>query len=339
MGGNTTGTTNIRDVARAAGVSVATASRVLASTNYPVAAATREKVQETARALGFVPNALARSLARARSDSIGVVAPLLVNPYYAAMVEGIDAMAREHGLCMLLSLTNSDELRRETVIDELLARQVDGVIVCAGAADHTPGRTPEAAGVPFVLIGQQANTGFPIITVDNRRAGYEATEYLWSLGHRRFAYLTGHAGWHDFKDREAGMLEFLRSRAEPHQAQVFEDLLNEADSYRCVRKAYAGGLNATALLASTDRHALGALAALADCGLRVPGNISVMGFDDYVTSEFVRPSLTTMRMPAGDMGRASVSKLQHMLSSKGKAEDARFSATLVERGSTGVAKS
>lgn len=338
MRGLPTGSPSIRDVARSAGVSVATASRVLAKTDYPVAAATRQRVIEAADLLGFVPNALARGLARARSDSVGVLAPVLINPYYAAMVEGIDQAAQACGLTMLLSLTGGDEARRETLIGQLLARKVDGILVCAGAIDHVIGRTPEAVGVPLVLVGQQANAGFPIIKTDNRRAGFEATEYLWSLGHRRYIYLTSYETWHDFHDRGQGMQDFLRSTGEDYEARAFDGLLNEADAYRCVRDFYEGGQAATAILASTDRHALGALAALADIGRKVPDEVSVMGFDDYVTSGFVRPSLSTMQMPSAEMGRLGISHLRDMLDNKDVPGETMLKATLMERKSTGPAK-
>ena len=326
---------SIRDVARAAGVSVATASRVMAKADYPVAAPTRERVMLAARELGFVPNALARGLALARTDNIGVVVPVLSNPYYAAMVEAIDAAARERGLTMLLGLTGGDERRREAIIDDLLARKVDGLIVCAGAQDRRRGRTPVALGVPAVLIGQQANAGFPIIRTDNRKAGFDAARYLWGLGHRDFVYLTSHKSWHDFHDRGQGMLAFLAGTGEAFTAQIFDGLLGEADSYRRVREACASGLPATALLASTDRHALGALAALSDARRKVPRQISVMGFDDYITSGFVRPALTTMQMPAAEMGQLAVATIRDVLDGKAVQQKTLLEAKLVERGSTG----
>ncbi|RYE10463.1 MAG: LacI family transcriptional regulator [Hyphomicrobiales bacterium] len=337
MSRSTSGTPSIRDVARTAGVSVATASRVMAKANYPVAEPTRQKVLEAARSLGFVANALARSLARARTDIIGVVVPVLINPYYAAMVEAIDQAAREHGLTMLLSLTGGDERRREAVIDDLLARRVDGLIVCAGAFDHQKLRSREELGMPAVLIGQQANNGLPIIRTDNRRAGHDAAAYLWGLGHRRFAYLTSLKTWHDFHDRGRGMMEFLAGTGVPYEAEIMDGLFGEADSYARVRQECDWGLRATALIASTDRHALGALAALADAGRSVPGEVSVMGFDDYVTSGFVRPSLTTMQMLAAEMGRRAVEMLKRQLLGKSAPQRPMLQATLVERGSTGPA--
>ncbi len=142
---------------------------MLAKADYPVAAKTRERVIDAARRINFVPNALAWSLFRSRSDSIGIVVPSLINPYSTAMIEGIDAAASDRGLTMLLALSNWDETRRETFIQGFLARQVDGLLICAVANDCLPGRDPEAIGVPTVLIGQQPNAGLPRIAWVRRR--------------------------------------------------------------------------------------------------------------------------------------------------------------------------
>lgn len=321
---------SIRDVARAAGVSVATASRVMSGSTYPVAEATRARVQEAAAVLRFVPNALARSLSRARSDTLGVVVPSIVNPYYAAMVEAIDLGAREAGLTMLLALTQGDEGRREAVITDLLARRVDGLIIGAGFDDHHPGRPASECPVPTVLIGEQPNGGFPILRTDNLRAGRLAAEHLWSLGHRDFTYLTGLESWHDFHDRGQGMAAWLKE-AGGTPPRIIQGLLDEDMVYKRLSR---GDIGSTALVAATDRHALAALAALADLGRRVPDEVSVVGFDDYLTSGLLRPALTTVRIPAAEMGRRAVQMLRDGLEGRELPAQTWFPAELVLRSST-----
>lgn len=325
---------SIRDVAKAAGVSVATASRVMAKANYPVAEATRLRVETAARDLAFVPNALARGLSRARTDTIGIIVPGITNPYYAIMVEAIDEAARHRGLTTLLGLTSGDEARREGHIDDMVSRRVDGLVICAGAQDHIAGRTPDALGIPAVLIGEQANTGFPIVKTDNHRAGYEAARYLWTKGHRRLLYLTSLASWHDFEERGRGVRAFLDQSGEPYEFQILDGLFSEHDAYDRMRKACEEGLVATAVIASTDRHALGALAAFADASIVVPDQVSVMGFDNYVTSGYIRPGLTTMQMPAAEMGRLAVGLLAAQATTRQVSAETLLVATLVERGST-----
>lgn len=326
----------VKDVAAAAGVSVATVSRVIAKTGYPVAQATRERVLAAAHQLGFVPNALARGLARSRSDSIGVIAPSLANPYYATMIESIDRAAENAGLSVLLGLTRGDENRREAIIDGLLGRQVDGLIIIAGADDHLAGRSPDILGIPAVLIGTQPNSGFPIITIDNVKAGRDAAAHLWALGHRHFCYLTGLDTWHDFRDRGQGITDFLASTDGHYELMMLAGLLEEADSYRRVLEIWASGLRTTAFIASTDRHALGAIAALVDAGARVPQEVSVVGFDDYVTSQFVRPALTTVHMPAAKMAELAVGHLLQLLAGDVLLSPEPLRARLIERGSTGA---
>ena len=321
-------------MAKAAGVSVATVSRVISKADYPVAEATRQRVRDAARHLGFMPNALARGLARSRTDTIGIVVPGITNPYYAAMVETIDRSVREIGLRTLLGLTSGNEERREEIIDDLVSRRVDGLIICAGADDNRTGRPPHQLGIPAILVGEQANAGHAIIKTDNFGAGYNAIQFLWSLGHRTFLYLTSLESWHDFHQRGQGMRAFLRSRTEPYEFCIEDGLFGEADTYRRMSEICKTGLGATAVLASTDRHALGTLAALEDAHHAVPAAVSVMGFDDYVTSGFIRPALTTMRMPVESMGQTAVLLLRDSLEGRGVREQTLFQAELIERKST-----
>lgn len=330
-----TNETSIRDVARAAGVSVATASRVLSKADYPVAAGTRQQVLDAASALGFVPNAMARGLARSRSDSVGVVIPS-PNPYYAAMMSGIEGAARAHGLTMLLGLTNGDESRREAHVAAFLERRVDGILICAAAHDQRRGRPLEEMPVPVVLIGQQPNAGHAIIRTDNVAAGHAAAHHLWSLGHRRYAYITPDDAWYDFRDRRLGMTAFLETTSEPFSVELLDGVHGESEAYRRVADACRNGFEATAIVASTDRHALGALAALADANVRVPEDKAVMGFDNYITSSFLRPSLTSMSMPAMEMGRLGIEYLRQKINGVAVPEDTVLQAALVARQSTGT---
>ncbi|MDE1993240.1 MAG: substrate-binding domain-containing protein, partial [Rhizobiaceae bacterium] len=268
-----------------------------------------------------------------RSDSIGVIIPS-ANPYYASMMSGIEAAARAHGLTMLLGLTNGDEGRREDYVTTFLERRVDGILVCAAAHDLTVGRRPEDMPVPVVLIGQQPNAGYPIIRTDNVAAGHLAAHHLWSLGHRKFAYITPNDAWYDFLDRRIGMMHFLESTGDHFSVKVLDGVQGETDAYQRVKDACQDGLEATAILASTDRHALAALAALSDAGVRVPEDKAVMGFDNYMTSSFLRPSLTSMSMPATEMGRLGIEYIRQKIDGAGVPDDTVLQAMLVARQST-----
>lgn len=298
----------VRDVARAAGVSVATVSRVLSGAGYPVAEATRDKVKHAAEQLGFIPNLLARTFSTSRTDTIGIAMPVL-NAYYAKMLAGIERQATASGLSILLSLVGDDHGRREQVIDQFLARQLDGIIICSGAKDSRLDRGIERLRVPAVIVGQQPDVGLATVTVDNHRASREATAHLLSRGHRRILFLTSDSSWPDFRDRLLGFKDSLAQAGAEAGGQVVDGVFDEGGAYDTVRRLMGDGLDATAILAATDRQALGALAALSDLGLRVPQDMAVVGFDNYHTSEFVRPALTSVDMPADAMGAKAVDML------------------------------
>lgn len=298
----------IRDVARHAGFSVATVSRVLADAGYPVAKDTRQRVLDAVAELGFVPNLLARTFATSRTDTIGVAMPVL-NAYYAKMLAGIEKEATDNGLSILLSLVGDSHDRRERAIDQFLARQLDGMIVCSGAGDSKLDRGPENIGMPTVIVGQQPDAGFAAVTVDNRKASYLATDHLISRGHRDIILLTSKSEWFDFHDRRAGFEARVAEQGLGCTGKVIEGAFDERDAYEAVRTLVAQRSAATAILAATDRQALGALAALADLGIEVPKKMAVVGFDNLPTSEFIRPSLTSVDMPADEMGKAAVSMI------------------------------
>lgn len=304
----------MRDVAREAGVSVATVSRVVADSGYPVAEATRLKVQEAVKRLGFVPNLLARTFSTSRTQTIGVTVPVL-NAYYSKMLAGLEGRADEGGYSLLLSIVGSDHERREKAIDQFIARQLDGVVICSGSNDGALARDPAGMGVPTVIVGQQPKRGFPTVTVDNYRASQDATAHLLARGHRAIAFLTSNSEWPDFRDRLAGFRDCLADKGAAGMAEIVEGVFDEHDAYRAVGALIEKKGATTAVLAATDRMALGALAALADAGKAVPGSMAVVGFDNYHTSQFIRPSLSSVDMPADVMGAAAVDMVLEAIAS------------------------
>ncbi|ODT84125.1 MAG: hypothetical protein ABS76_01065 [Pelagibacterium sp. SCN 64-44] len=302
----------VREVASHARVSVATVSRVLADSGYPVAKATRERVLASVAQLGFVPDLVAKTFATSRTNTIGVAVPVL-NTYYAKMLMGIESEATRNGLSILLSIVGNDHDRREAAIDQFLGRRLDGMVVCSGAGDGAMDRGPDIIGIPTVVIGQQPDAGFVSVTVDNHAAGYLATGHLIERGHREIIMLTGNSGWFDFRDRRAGFEARLREQGQDYTGRVIEGAFNEADAYRIVRHLMEEGTSATAILAATDRQALGALAALTDLEVAMPERMAVVGFDNLPTSEFLRPSLTSVDMPADRMGALAIRMIRDFI--------------------------
>lgn len=310
-GGMPVGEPTIRDVARRAGVSVATVSRVLNGANV-VAEATRERVLQAIAELGFNPNAVARSLIKRQSRIVGVVVPDIANPFFAEVARGMgDAAAR---LGYLVTLANSD-LKGEKEIEYVRlfrSQRVDGLIYTSGTL--TPGLRAAlcALGRPVALAATWDPEGaWPAVLVDSYAGARLAMDHLLDLGHRRVAVIcgpqedpvSGVPRWEGYRDAaRARGLEL----APPYV--VFGDYRWES-GYRAMQQLLALPDPPTAVAAASDLMALGAVCAALDQGLAVPGDLSVVGFDNIALSGAVRPALTTVAQPMYDIGYRAMERL------------------------------
>jgi LacI family transcriptional regulator len=322
----------IRDVARATGVSISTVSRALAAPEQ-VAAATRHRVQEAARSMGYRPNRAARSLITGRTGSIGLVVPDLENPFFGSICKGVQARARAAGYAVFVADTDEDPLLEAEVVRSL-TKQVDGVILCsARGSDATVAAL--AAEAPMILVNRRLD-GIPSITFDNGGGLRAVMGHLVALGHRRIAYAAGPAtSWSDHERSHAfrsyasttAGLELIELGKFP---PVFSGGTQAADL------AIASG--ATAIVAFNDLVAVGLIDRLRNRGLRVPDDISVTGFDNVPVSTLVWPNLTTVDFPRIQMGRVSVDMLLDVV--LGGSADIRpnqeIPVSLVVRQSSGV---
>jgi LacI family transcriptional regulator len=287
------------DVARRAGVSQPTVSLVLSrNTTARVAAETRERVLEAARELGYVPNVVARSLARNRSYAIGVIVPDLRNPFFADVVSGAERVVSEAGYAVLLCETR--EIPRDRHIQALLERQVDGIMVDAIGASSLPKAMVE--GVNLVLIDEPPDI-WPGVASDAAGAGRLAAEHLLSLGHSRFGFLGPATNVHATRMRERGFVGALGARG----------LRLESPMMRRVPATAAGGQSGmralldldrppTAVFCINDLVAAGALKVCATDGVRVPSEMSIVGCDDIELASLLVPELTTIAIPARELG-------------------------------------
>ena len=298
------------DVAKRAGVSQPTVSLVLSkNARARVSSETRERVLVAARELGYVPNVIARSLVRSRSYAIGVIVPDLRNPFFAEVVSGAERVASEEGYAVLLCETR--EIPRERHIQALLERQVDGIMVDAvGAASMTE---PMMAGVNLVLIDEPPNR-WPGVASDAAGAGRLAAEHLLSLGHTRFAFLGPSTNVHAIRQRERGFVSALSAKG----------IHLESGAMRRVPATAAGGQTGmhallalpqrpTAVFCTNDLVAAGALKVCSLERVPVPENMSIVGCDDIELASLLIPSLTTVAIPARELGaRAARMLLQAM---------------------------
>jgi LacI family transcriptional regulator len=309
----------LHDVARHAGVSQPTVSLVLG--NHPtarVAPATRERVLAAAQTLGYRPNVVARSLVSGRSYALGVLVPDLANPFFVEVVAGAERVAAEAGYALLLCGEGTEPGRAAAHLDTLLGRQIDGVILDAANAAELADDAVAAralAGVNVVLVDQPPGR-WPGVASDALAAGRLAAEHLLALGHRRLAFVGPAADVHAFRQRERGFVQALRAAglALP-SAWLRRAPATAAGGMQAMRALLAERARPTAVFCANDLVAVGALKACAAAGVRVPAELSLVGCDDVELARLVTPELTTVRVPARELGARAARLLVQRLAS------------------------
>jgi LacI family transcriptional regulator len=312
---------SITEVARLAGVSAATASRVVSSSDYPVSAATRERVLEAARTLDYVPNALARGLLKSRVPVIAVIVHDITDPYFSEVVRGVEDGASAAGY-LVITCSSERDAERERSYVRLLRSIRAAAIVFAGSGLDEPEANEEierhlaamrADGAAVVHLSPHA-LGEPEVSVDNVAGIAGMVAALVALGHPRIAFLAGPRSLFVARERLAG---YRRGLAEAGIA--FDDRLVVHTTFDRdggalgVDTLRAAGTPFTAIAAANDLLALGALGRLAELGVAVPEDVSVAGFDDISTAAMTAPSLSTVRLPLRELGRRGFEHADRLL--------------------------
>lgn len=309
----------LADVAKAAGVSRATASRVLSGSTYPVSKELRARILQAAESLNYRPNALARGLKKEDGRSvIGVVVPSISNPFYSELIEGIKDIAFEEQIVVLLAATDGRLQREEQLLDTLIEQRVQGIAVAlaSGAAEMT--QAIRKTGVHVVVFDEQFDEqGEEVqgdcVAVDYREGARAAAEFLIALGHRRIGFVTAPLN----RANRRQILEGVRAAHAEAGLAVDEELICEAEAeYQYGRHVYeldvGGQLTErlldlpqppTAIMTNNDLMALGVLQKLYEKKIRIPEEMSVVGFDDIAIARMTSPPLTTVRVPKYEMGR------------------------------------
>jgi LacI family transcriptional regulator len=301
-------TVTIRDVARAAGVSVATVSRVV-NAKGSVTASTEERVREAIRRLDYVPHVGARSLTTRRTHVVGVVLPEMHGDFFSEIIRGIEAVARPAGYHVLVSGSHSDPEETEEVLQTLHGR-VDGLLLMMPGPDlgrldrSLPHRTPA------ILLNGSGSTAHPTLRVDNRRGARLAVDHLLDLGHRRIAHLRGPQANADAAERQRGYREALAAR----DVAVEPDLelpgdFREESGFAAGERLARLTPRPTAVFAANDAMAIGCLAALRAASLAVPRDLSLVGFDDVPMARYLTPALTTVKVPIAEVGSRAMERL------------------------------
>ena len=300
-------TATIRDVAKRAGVSVATVSRLINNTGK-IREQTAEAVRAAIRDLDFRPSAVGRNLSSSRTRTLGVVIPSLSNPVFADAVAGISAEARAEGYTLMFTSTDyspDDELR---CINTLLEYRVDGLILTvANPANNPVLKTLESAGAPFVLIYNEViQNGYPTVTIDNVAAGREVALTLVGYGHERLGMVSGSFAASDRAvARRMGFYNGVIEKGLPEPLVMEVDFVSPHVE-ETLSPIFADRQNApTALFCSNDLLAILVIGVLGRMGLNVPDDVSVIGFDGIAVGTHLHPTLATVCQPSHEMGRAA----------------------------------
>lgn len=327
----------IKDVARAAAVSVATVSRVQNGSSR-VRPETARRVQETVLRLGYVPHGGARSLSTSRTHTIGVLLPDLYDEFFSEVIRGIDQTARREGYYLLVSSSHEESPAVEAALRSMRGR-VDGLVVMWPEMDETavPNLPP---GCPVVLLSSPMGpNGFDVITVANYEGAYAMVCHLLDLGHRRIAIIRGVEGNADAAERLRGYRGALVSAGLASAAIEVTGDFTEESGFRAAGELLRREVRPTAIFAANDAMAIGALSALREAGLRVPEDVALAGFDDIPMARYLDPALSSVHVDISALGeRATLRLLAAIRDKDGHQHCAEtLPTTLVLRRSCGAA--
>lgn len=325
----------IRDVAKCAGVSHQTVSRVI-NGDPLVTPETRAKVEAAVTELGYQPNAIARSLAAGRSRTLACLAPNLTDYTFARIIEGAEAECRQHGY-FLISSSAPDEATFAALINELApSRRIEGVMVINPYIDNRAQRLPR--NFPVVFIGGQPRDGLDVdaVTLDDEGAARLAVQHLIGLGHQRIAMITGPLIEDCTQDRITGYRAALKAaRIKFKAGAIVEGDWSASSAHQALLQLMKSQHPPTAIFAQNDRMALGALRAARDLGLSVPEQLAVIGLDDMPLASYFDPPLTTMRQDMFGIGRTAAQLLVRAVEQpQVQRQQLRLPAELIVRHST-----
>jgi LacI family transcriptional regulator, galactose operon repressor len=318
----------IREVAEEAGVSIATVSRVLNGRD-DVAPETRELVSRVIQQRGYIANRGARGLSAGRTGLVGLLVPLVYPVYFSAILSGATEALQEHDLRAVLSPTGHEHEREVTLLDRLMHGLTDGALIVLPEESSDELERLLDAGYRFVVIDplMPLDRRIPSVSAAHTSGADQAMRHLLELGHRRIAIITGPRGWVATEDRRRGYHAALAAAGIlPDPALEVESNFEIDGGEQAAAILLALPEPPTAIFAFNDNHAIGAIRAAHQLGMRVPEDLSIVGFDDVEHATIVSPRLTTVRQPLAEMGRTAVSLLTRLI------EGQSFEALHIELG-------
>jgi LacI family transcriptional regulator len=294
----------IADVARHAGVATSTVSHVLNGTRF-VSAETAQAVHDAIRAVGYTPNILARALARSTTNTIGLAISLSNNRYFADMINAVEEHCAGLGMMVLLANTRDDPEYELRAVAALHQRRVDGIIIApSGGADNQALAYMREQKIPSVMVDRLPEVALDGVGVENRQAVASMVEHMIGHGHTRIGFIGSQASFTTAVERTEGFRDGLRR----HGLPVDEACISIGHTTLATAKDAAARLltatgRVTALIGGNNLTTIGIMLASRDCGLRVPADLAVAGFDDFEWADAFEPRLTTMVQPTREIGR------------------------------------
>lgn len=333
--------TSISEVARLAGVSIATASRVVSAADYPVSTATRARVLDAARTLDYVPNALARGLLKSHVPVVGVIVHDITDPYFAEVARGVDDAAARTGYLVITCSSERDPERENAYVRLLRSMRAAAVIFAGSGLDDTmlnhelPKHLSAMRGYGAAVVHLSPHAGGrPEVGVDNVGGMRDNVAALVALGHRRIAYLAAPGSLYVARAREEGFRCGLADAGiSVDGGLIVPTGFDREGGERGVDALLAARTTFTAICCANDLLAIGAIERLSALGIRVPADVSVAGFDDIPVAALTRPGLSTVRLPLREMGRRGFEYADAMLAGR-PPEPALMPTTVIHRNST-----
>ena len=306
----------IRDVAREAGVSVATVSRVF-NDSGPVGAETRRRIIQVATALRYTPDSAARSLITRRTGTIGVLLPDLYGEFFSEVIRGIDGTAQRAGYHLLVSNSHNDKGALEVALRAMRGR-VDGLVVMSPDVTTHALVANLADSTPVVLLNSDIDgTAFDALNIDNFGGASAMVQHLLSRGHERIAFIAGCDRNHDAAERRRAYRSALdAARVERRAEWERTGDSTESGGYRAAAELLTVVPRPTAIFAANDSMAIGALSALREAGVRVPEDVVVVGFDDIPIARYMSPPLTSVHVAISELGERATRMLLQAVDEK-----------------------
>jgi len=323
-------------VAKRAGVGIATVSRTLHRSSQ-VSPGTAARVLRVIEELGYRPNTHAQSLVSGRSHMLGLVVSDLTNPFFPELVKGFEDVALQNGYDLLVASTNYDPARTALCVRRMIERKIDGVAIMTSEVDPSLTDTLARRKVPLVFLDVgTVGKGVSNVKIDYAGGIVQAVEHLTRLGHRRIAFISGPARLPSARERRDA---FVSSLEDPCSGAPGEILIEEGNhkvdgGFEAMLRLLRHGPQPTGVIASNDLTAIGAMRAIRQSGLRVPEDISVVGFDDIQMAEFTEPPLTTVRLLRTEVARLACDALVQSIRSHGAGAEFYMGTALIVRSST-----